>query len=110
MMILVKFLIILLLLVNVQMSSGTKTSLAILSHSPRFYVNGLISDWNQKYQATNQVVVLNIGMKSYLHRKMIPEDNPLIIADPKQCSLFEKRKAEFVVITSDTFHYVRIVF
>jgi hypothetical protein len=102
------FLVISLPLVNCDLLSVTKTSLAV-SQSPLFYVSGLISDWNKKHPGVNQVVVLNVGRKSDLSAdlfKSIPRDNPVIIVDPKQCKLIEKRKAEFVVITSDIFDAV----
>jgi hypothetical protein len=105
------FLLICLPLVTCELLSVTETSLAT-SHSPAFYVNGLISDYNRKHPGTNQIVVLNIGKKSDLWEnviKVIPKDNPMIIVDPKQCKLIEKRKAEFVVIVSDMFERVSYV-
>jgi hypothetical protein len=56
--------------------------------------------------------VLNIGKKSDLLEnviKVIPKDNPVIIVEPIQCKLIQKRKAEFVIIVSDMFEMVSYV-
>ena len=45
------------------------------NNSPLYYVHGLVKSWNEKHNQTGDVVVFNIGKKSYLSEnaaKVIP--------------------------------------
>lgn len=79
------------------------------SQSPLFYVNGLISDWNEKHPVTTDVIFFNIGKRSELAENVIKSvsvTNPVINVNPKQCQQLENREAAFIVVTTDMYNTV----
>jgi hypothetical protein len=87
---------------------SSQRSVAI-SQSPLFYVNGLISDWNEKHPETTDVIFFNIGKQSELTEnviKSISPTNPVLNVNPKQCGQLESREEAFIIITTDMFDAV----
>jgi hypothetical protein len=74
------------------------------SHSPLFYISGLVEDWNRKHSETSDVVVITVGKKSEMTEnvlRVIPNENAVVSISPEQCRSLSPRKAAFIVVLAD---------
>lgn len=78
-----------------------------------FHLPGLIKNWNQNHNQVGDVVLFNVGRNTYISdnvAKIVPKNNPLVIATPKICGQFGERKAAFIIITTDILDSVSRLF
>jgi hypothetical protein len=73
------------------------------------YIGKIISDWNSKYQGSNLVAVIDIGIQSEAKTNVlvnIPKENTVIVMSPEMCQSMSHGKAEFIIIVSDLYDTV----
>jgi hypothetical protein len=93
------------LVVQCSLLETEETSLST-SHSPLFYVSEIIKDWNRKHPETSQVVVINMVKKNTDVvddvLRVIPKENSVAVVEQNRCKFIDNRKAEFVVIVTES--------